>query len=91
MSKIRHSGFSLSSELYLSHIPDAHEKTLIDCMLGDHMLFNQQDSVELCWSFLISILNECETCADRGEIILLYDSETWVQKSVRDRKKEGVF
>jgi glucose-6-phosphate 1-dehydrogenase len=76
MSKICHSGFSLSSELHLPPIPDAYEKALLGCMLGNHMLFNQQDSVELCWSFLTSILKEYETCADRGEIILLYDSET---------------
>ncbi|EPR31570.1 glucose-6-phosphate 1-dehydrogenase [Alkalidesulfovibrio alkalitolerans DSM 16529] len=39
---------------------DAYEKVLIDCMLGDHTLFWRQDGVELCWSFLTPILNECE-------------------------------
>jgi glucose-6-phosphate 1-dehydrogenase len=44
---------------------DAYEKVLLDCMLGDHMLFWRQDAVEQCWSFLTPILAECETCGDR--------------------------
>jgi glucose-6-phosphate 1-dehydrogenase len=53
---------------------DAYEKVLIDCMLGDQMLFWRQDSVERCWSFLTPILNECETCANREQILHFYES-----------------
>ena len=56
---------------------DAYEKVLLDCMLGDHMLFWRQDGVELCWSFLTPILNECETCEDHVQNLLPYNSGTW--------------
>ncbi|MDX2439245.1 MAG: glucose-6-phosphate dehydrogenase [Desulfobacterales bacterium] len=62
---------------------DAYEKVLLDCMLGDHMLFWRQDGVELCWSFLTPILKECETCANRGETLFTYDSGTWGPKAVK--------
>jgi len=63
---------------------DAYEKVLLDCMLGDHMLFWRQDGVELCWSFLTPILKECETCTNRDDTLLTYDSGTWGPKAARD-------
>ena len=53
---------------------DAYEKVLIDCMLGDQMLFWRQDGVERCWSFLTPILNECETCGNREQMLHFYES-----------------
>jgi glucose-6-phosphate 1-dehydrogenase len=47
-----------------SIISDAYEKVLLDCMLGDQMLFWRQDAVELCWSFLTPIIAECERCRE---------------------------
>ncbi len=59
---------------YTGPILDAYEKVLIDCMLGDQMLFWKQDGVEQCWSFLTPILNECETCGNRAEMLHFYES-----------------
>jgi len=56
---------------------DAYEKVLLDVMLGDHMLFWRQDGVELCWSFLTPILEECETCRNRAQMLLPYESGSW--------------
>lgn len=56
---------------------DAYEKVLIDCMVGDQMLFWRQDSLEQCWSFLTPILHECETCGDREEMLHFYASGSW--------------
>jgi glucose-6-phosphate 1-dehydrogenase len=36
---------------------DAYEWVLLDCMLGDHMLFMRKDSVELAWASLTPILD----------------------------------
>jgi len=47
---------------YSGPILDAYEKVLIDCMLGDQMLFWRQDAVEKSWAFLDPILNRCEAC-----------------------------
>ncbi|MEJ2729419.1 MAG: glucose-6-phosphate dehydrogenase [Deltaproteobacteria bacterium] len=53
---------------------DAYAKALIDCMLGDQMLFWRQDAVELCWKFLDPILNRCETCDDQAELLQFYEA-----------------
>jgi glucose-6-phosphate 1-dehydrogenase len=59
---------------YSGPVLDAYEKVLIDCMLGDQMLFWRQDSVERCWAFLTPILNECETCDDQANLLHFYES-----------------
>lgn len=64
-------------ENYEGPILDAYEKALIDCMQGDHMLFWREDAVELCWAFLDPILQDCETCPDRGERLLSYSAGSW--------------
>jgi len=62
---------------YEGPVLDAYEKVFLDCMLGDHMLFWRQDSVELCWSFLTPILKECEACGDRAEMLHFYPAGSW--------------
>jgi glucose-6-phosphate 1-dehydrogenase len=44
---------------------DAYEWVLLDCMLGDHMLFMREDSVELAWSTLTPLL---ENLASNGGV-----------------------
>jgi glucose-6-phosphate 1-dehydrogenase len=73
---------------YKGPIMEAYEKVLLDCMLGDQMLFWRQDGVELCWAFLTPILSACETCGDRSEMLLPYDSGTWGPGAVKDLKKK---
>ena len=74
---------------YSGPVLDAYEKVLLDCMLGDHMLFWRQDGVELCWSFLTPILEECETCGDRSEMLLPYNSGSWGPQSVEILKRNS--
>ena len=62
---------------YTGPVLEAYEKVLLDCMLGDHMLFWRQDAVELCWSFLTPILKECETCGDQAGLLLEYEAGSW--------------
>jgi glucose-6-phosphate 1-dehydrogenase len=62
---------------YEGPVLDAYEKVLLDCMLGDQMLFWRQDGVELCWSFLTPVLWGCETCTNRAEMLLPYEAGTW--------------
>jgi glucose-6-phosphate 1-dehydrogenase len=62
---------------YQGPVLDAYEKVLLDCMLGDQMLFWRQDAVELCWSFLTPILTECETGGHRPDMLHLYESGSW--------------
>jgi glucose-6-phosphate 1-dehydrogenase len=57
---------------YSGPVLDAYEKVLIDCMLGDQMLFWRQDSVERSWSFLTPILERCEDCDDQQDMLEFY-------------------
>ena len=59
---------------YSGPVLDAYEKVLLDCMLGDQMLFWRQDGVERSWAFLTPILNECETCSHRADLLHFYES-----------------
>jgi glucose-6-phosphate 1-dehydrogenase len=61
---------------YSGPVLDAYEKVLIDCMLGDQMLFWNQDAVELCWKFLTPILNRCEACDDQADLLHFYKAGT---------------
>ncbi len=62
---------------YHGPIMDAYEKTLIDVMQGDQMLFWRQDGVEVCWSFFSPVIEACESCAIPEEFIHSYAAGTW--------------
>jgi glucose-6-phosphate 1-dehydrogenase len=53
---------------------DAYETVLIDCMLGDQMLFWRQDGVERSWAFLSPILDACSTCENPQNLLHFYDA-----------------
>ncbi|MBW1992201.1 MAG: hypothetical protein JRI59_08815, partial [Deltaproteobacteria bacterium] len=62
---------------YHGPIIEAYEKSLIDCLQGDHMLFWRQDGVELCWSYFDPLIKACET-RDNPECLLHpYPAGTW--------------
>jgi glucose-6-phosphate 1-dehydrogenase len=71
---------------YSGPVLDAYEKVLIDCMLGDQMLFWRQDGVERCWSFLTPILNRCETCGDQAELLHFYEAGSMGPKAIEKIK-----
>ncbi|RJX26127.1 MAG: glucose-6-phosphate dehydrogenase [Desulfurivibrio sp.] len=73
---------------------DAYEKVLLDCILGDHLLFWRQDSIEQTWKILTPILNECEQCQGRAQQLHLYPAGSWGPEAaraqvdrIRDRKE----
>jgi glucose-6-phosphate 1-dehydrogenase len=63
---------------------DAYSRALIDCMLGDQMLFWRQDGVELCWKFITPILDRCEACDDQAELLHFYEAGTKGPKAIED-------
>jgi glucose-6-phosphate 1-dehydrogenase len=62
------------SQNYSGPVLDAYDKVLIDCIRGDRMLFWRQDGVELSWSFLSPILERCEECESRSEMLHFYEA-----------------
>ena len=74
---------------YSGPVLDAYEKVLIDCMLGDQMLFWRQDGVERSWAFLTPILNECETCDDRADLLHFYVAGSMGPKAIEALIKQS--
>jgi len=64
----------LYHQQYSGPILDAYEKVLIDCMLGDQMLFWRQDGVERSWSFLTPILTGCENADEPQKTLHFYEA-----------------
>jgi glucose-6-phosphate 1-dehydrogenase len=48
---------------------DAYEWVLLDCMLGDRMLFTRQDGVEQTWSLLTPVIEQLEAGLAAGDIL----------------------
>ncbi|TMQ64087.1 MAG: glucose-6-phosphate dehydrogenase (NADP(+)) [Candidatus Eisenbacteria bacterium] len=55
--------------------PDAYERLLLDCNLGDSTLFARRDEVELAWEFVDGILNAWRS--DNRPPLLTYPAGTW--------------
>lgn len=66
---------------------EAYDKVLLDVMLGDQTLFWRQDGVALCWSFLTPVLEGCETCGNRAEMLLPYRAGSWGPDAVENLMK----
>lgn len=65
---------------YQGPVMEAYEKSLIDCLQGDHLLFWRQDAVERCWAYFSPLIEECETCAFLEHLIHPYPAGTWGPK-----------
>jgi glucose-6-phosphate 1-dehydrogenase len=46
--------------------PDAYEHLLLDCLIGDQMLFARRDWVELSWAFITPLLEAWRDSPDTG-------------------------
>ncbi len=55
--------------------PEAYERLLLDCMIGDQSLFTRRDEVEAAWTFIQGILDEWRN--EPHETILTYESGSW--------------
>jgi glucose-6-phosphate 1-dehydrogenase len=56
-------------------LPEAYERLLLDCLLGDATLYARADSVEACWAFLTPILDSWKNDADSR--LYGYPAGTW--------------
>jgi glucose-6-phosphate 1-dehydrogenase len=65
-----------------AELPDAYERLLLDCILGDATLYARADAVEACWEFITPIINAWQ---NNPNIKLYgYPSGTWGPKEARD-------
>ena len=56
---------------------DSYEKVILDCILGDHMLFWRQDGVELAWEYLTPILEMCGQPGAMEDNLKFYPAGGW--------------
>ncbi len=68
---------------YASKPLDAYARVLLDCIIGDHMLFWRQDGIEASWSFLTPVLEACEECEPKQQLSF-YPVGTWGPSEVKD-------
>lgn len=62
--------------------PDAYERLLLDCMLGDSTLFTRSDEVDRAWSIIDPVLAKWKDGS--GSFIELYRAGTWGPKQADD-------
>jgi glucose-6-phosphate 1-dehydrogenase len=46
--------------VFLVDMPEAYQRLLLDCMVGDQTLFNRYDSVDIAWRLLMPVLEKWE-------------------------------
>jgi len=49
------------ADIFGAELPEAYQRLLLDCMVGDQTLFTRQDDVELSWTLLAPVLQEWQT------------------------------
>ncbi|MCK4738891.1 MAG: glucose-6-phosphate dehydrogenase [Deltaproteobacteria bacterium] len=70
------------SETYKTELPDAYERLLYDCMIGDSTLFPHREDIKASWSFVTEILEGWEEL--EGLEISTYDPLSWGPKEASD-------
>ena len=60
------------------YVPEAYERLLLDCMLGDATLYARGDAVEACWKFVDPILQAWESNVNNK--VCGYPAGTWGPK-----------
>jgi len=68
---------------------DAYEWVLLDCMLGDHMLFTRQDGVEETWNLLTPVIERLEDLSKNGDIPFYAAGSDGPEEGKRLIEKDG--
>jgi glucose-6-phosphate 1-dehydrogenase len=67
--------FSYGNSFGLVELPNAYERLLLDCMLGEATLFTRGDEVEAAWSLLQPLLDAWDKGPQDG--LAFYEAGTW--------------
>ena len=70
------------SDLKDQYIPEAYERLILDCMMGDNTLYMSGEGVELTWKFVQPILDYWENDPDAP--LYGYPSGSWGPESADD-------
>jgi glucose-6-phosphate 1-dehydrogenase len=67
----------LYGSAFLTESPEAYERLLLDCMLGDATLFARVDEVDEAWRFCTAILDGWRERPPAKDSLPNYDAGTW--------------
>ena len=73
---------------FRTELPEAYERLILDCLLGDATLFTRSDEVDAQWKIVDSIV----AGSRRGKVSSLheYDAGTWgPEQSDRLMRRDG--
>ena len=73
----------LYGSAFLTASPEAYERLLLDCMLGDSTLFAREDEVEEAWRICTAILDGWRAHPPDRQTTANYESGTWGPESAR--------
>ncbi|UCB44320.1 MAG: glucose-6-phosphate dehydrogenase [Spirochaetota bacterium] len=74
------------SEVIHEGLPDAYERLLLDCMVGDPTLFIRRDDMEVAWSFITPVLKAWERdpeCKKTGPLHM-YPAGSWGPDAIEE-------
>jgi glucose-6-phosphate 1-dehydrogenase len=74
----------LYGSAFLKDSPEAYERLLLDCMLGDPTLFAREDEVEEAWRFCTAILDGWRAHPPAKDDFPNYEAGTWGPQSSRE-------
>jgi glucose-6-phosphate 1-dehydrogenase len=74
----------LYGSAFLKESPEAYERLLLDCMLGDPTLFAREDEVEEAWRFCTAILDGWRAHPPGVADFPNYEAGTWGPPAARD-------
>jgi glucose-6-phosphate 1-dehydrogenase len=71
--------------------PEAYERLLLDCMLGDQTLFIRSDTIDISWQLLTPVLNAWEESPIRPETGYLhtYPAGSWGPEEANEMMAEN--
>ena len=67
----------LYGSAFLTESPEAYERLLLDCMLGDATLFARVDEVDEAWRFCTAILDGWRSRPPERDSLPNYEAGTW--------------
>ncbi len=67
--------------------PDAYERLLLDCIMGDATLFTRSDEVDAAWSFTTGILQAWQSAAVKN--LPVYQAGTWGPPEAEEFARHG--
>ena len=74
----------LYGSAFLKESPEAYERLLLDCMLGDPTLFAREDEVEEAWRFCTAILDGWRAHPPDVDGMPNYEAGSWGPQAARD-------